>query len=118
MSRFPSNVYGHGNEPDVRFTFANERTFLAWARTALALIAGGVALEAFGLQLQAQLRSAASLLLIGVGVGIAVYAWFGWAKAERALRRGIPLPTPSMSVVLSGTVATAGVLVMLAVALR
>ncbi len=25
-----------GTEPDPRFTFANERTFLAWSRTALA----------------------------------------------------------------------------------
>lgn len=30
-------------EPDYRFTLANERTFLAWIRTALALLAGGVA---------------------------------------------------------------------------
>ncbi len=30
-------------EPDVRFTYANERTYLAWNRTALALIATGAA---------------------------------------------------------------------------
>ena len=34
--------YEEGEEPDYRFTLANERTFLAWLRTALALIAGGV----------------------------------------------------------------------------
>jgi putative membrane protein len=34
---------GDEQEPDFRFTLANERTFLAWIRTALALIAGGVA---------------------------------------------------------------------------
>ena len=34
-----------GTEPDARFTFANERTFLAWSRTALALIAGGLAVS-------------------------------------------------------------------------
>ena len=32
-----------GKEPDARFSYANERTFLAWNRTALALIATGVA---------------------------------------------------------------------------
>ena len=32
---------------DYRFLLANERTFLAWMRTALGLIAGGVALEQF-----------------------------------------------------------------------
>jgi uncharacterized membrane protein YidH (DUF202 family) len=31
------------DEPDVRFTYANERTFLVWNRTALPLIATGVA---------------------------------------------------------------------------
>ena len=36
-----------GVEPDPRFTLANERTFLAWVRTALAFIAGGIAVEAF-----------------------------------------------------------------------
>ena len=32
-----------GRDPDYRFTLANERTFLAWIRTALALSAGGLA---------------------------------------------------------------------------
>lgn len=51
MARFPQSVYGQGEEPDARFSLANERTFLAWIRTSLALIAGGVALEAFDLPL-------------------------------------------------------------------
>lgn len=33
-----------GHDPDYRFSLANERTFLAWLRTALALLGGGVAL--------------------------------------------------------------------------
>ena len=32
---------------DYRFILANERTFLAWMRTALGLVAGGVALDQF-----------------------------------------------------------------------
>ena len=32
-----------GEEPDPRFTLANERTFLAWIRTSLAFLAGGIA---------------------------------------------------------------------------
>ena len=37
--RFPRSVYGEGEEPDPRFSLANERTFLAWLRTALAMYA-------------------------------------------------------------------------------
>ena len=44
--RFPRSVYGEGEEPDPRFSLANERTFLAWLRTALAMYAAAFALEA------------------------------------------------------------------------
>ncbi|WP_143342795.1 YidH family protein, partial [Crossiella equi] len=46
--RWPERVYGVGEEPDPRFTLANERTFLAWIRTSLGLMAAGVAVEALG----------------------------------------------------------------------
>ena len=42
-----SAVTDVGTDPDPRFTLANERTFLAWNRTALALIAGGLAVAQF-----------------------------------------------------------------------
>ena len=47
--RFPASVYREGEEPDPRFSLANERTFLAWVRTALALYAGAFALEALAI---------------------------------------------------------------------
>ncbi|MGQ4496305.1 YidH family protein [Dermabacteraceae bacterium P13101] len=81
-SRFPARVYRHGSEPDARFSLANERTFLAWLRTSLALIAGGVALETLGLGINPSHRLAASLILIvcgggdGVGLGALVCSGF------------------------------------------
>lgn len=117
-SRFPRSVFGQGSEPDPRFTLANERTFLAWLRTSLALLAAGVALEAFTLPLQPQLRLAASLVLIALGILVPVQAWAGWARDERAMRRGEPLAAPLLTLPLAVGVVVAGVLVALAVVLR
>ncbi|WP_349428104.1 DUF202 domain-containing protein [Microbacterium sp. LWS13-1.2] len=115
--RFPASVYRHGSEPDARFTLANERTFLAWIRTALALVAGGVALELLGLELHAGLRLAASLVLVIVGVLVPALAWLNWTHTERALRRAEPLPASQLGPVLAGAVTVAGALVLLAILL-
>jgi putative membrane protein len=90
--RFPRHVYDVGSEPDPRFTLANERTFLAWIRTALALIAAGIALEALALPIQPDLRRAAAIILLLLGLAVPALAWLTWAAVERALRRGAPLP--------------------------
>jgi putative membrane protein len=116
--RFPTSVFGQGSEPDARFTLANERTFLAWIRTALALIAGGVALELLGLELHPELRLAASLVLVVAGVLTPALAWVGWSHTERALRTGRPLPSSLLGIVLAIAVTVAGVLVLLAILLR
>ena len=47
--RWPASVYGAGHEPDPRFSLANERTLLAWIRTALALVGAGVVIDAVDL---------------------------------------------------------------------
>ncbi len=115
MSRFPRSVFGHGAEPDIRFTLANERTFLAWIRTALALLAGGVALEVLGLELQPELRLAASLTLVISGVLTPGLAWVNWMRTEKALRLEQPLPGSLLGPVLTVTVTVSAVLVLLAV---
>ncbi|MEV7972320.1 DUF202 domain-containing protein [Cellulomonas sp. NPDC089187] len=116
--RFPRSVFGRGSEPDARFSLANERTFLAWIRTALALLAGGVALEALDLPVEPHWRLAASLLLIALGVLAPAQAWWGWARAERALRERRPLPAPAFSGPLAAGVALAGVLVLVGLLTR
>lgn len=116
--RFPAALFARGDEPDPRFTLANERTFLAWIGAALALIAAGVALDALGLELNAGLRIAASLVLIAAGIATPVQAWFGWLGTERALREGRTLPSPFLALPIALVVVVAGVLVALAVLLR
>lgn len=114
-TRFPRSVFGHGTEPDARFTLANERTFLAWIRTSLALLAGGVALEALGLGIHPGLRLAASLLLLVAGVLAPLQAWSGWKRAERALRLDQGLPGSLSSLLLTVVVCAVGVLVLIGV---
>ncbi len=101
--RFPARVYRQGSEPDARFTMANERTFLTWISTALALVSVGVGLEAFGLPLTPILRQLAAGVLIVTGVICPIAAWFGWARTETALRRGERLPSnPAITIITIG----------------
>lgn len=73
--RLSTRLLAHGREPDPRFTLANERTFLAWIRTALAFLAGGVAVEAFAADVFADpYRTVISVLTISVGLLISVGA--------------------------------------------
>lgn len=103
-----NRVLGGGKEPDPRFTLANERTFLAWTRTSLAFLAGGVALEAFPSELfPGQLRTGVALLIISIGLLISAGAAVRWLKVERAMRKGQPLPLPAIVPFLSLAVALA-----------
>jgi putative membrane protein len=90
---WPRWVYGVGTPPDPRFTLANERTFLAWVRTSLALLAGGVALDAVALDGPDWLQTALAVVLVVLGLLGAAVAWLRWAAAERAKRRHEPLPS-------------------------
>jgi putative membrane protein len=109
--RFPRFVYRHGDEPDPRFSLANERTFLAWIRTALALALAALALDVLTSALEAPARRPASIGLVGLSAVIAIGAWFRWARAERALRLGEPLPGPLLTVaVIAGLLVVLGLL--------
>ena len=81
------------NEPDARFSFANERTFLAWIRTALGLVTAGLAVT----QLFPKFdfpggRRLIGLPLIALGVVIAMFSFSTWQQNERAMREQRPLP--------------------------
>jgi putative membrane protein len=110
--RFPRSVYAVGDEPDARASLANERTFLAWIRTGLALAAGGVALEALDLDVQPGLRLAAALVLVALGALAPALAWVRWAAVERALRLRSPLPVSLLGPVVALGTAIASTLVL------
>ncbi|MEU0312035.1 DUF202 domain-containing protein [Nocardioides sp. NPDC006273] len=88
-----SLLLGGDIEPDPRFTLANERTFLAWIRTALAVVAAAVATETLmAEQWPPAFRQPVAVLLLLAGVAISAGAAVRWLAVERALRRDRPLP--------------------------
>jgi putative membrane protein len=90
------------DEPDVRFTYANERTFLAWNRTALALIATGVAATQLLPEFHvAGGRQILGIPLIALGALVAITSFQQWRANEKAMRRRQPLPKSPMALVLS-----------------
>ncbi|PFG44657.1 putative membrane protein [Isoptericola jiangsuensis] len=116
--RFPRWVYSRGTEPDPRFSLANERTILAWLRTALGLIAGGTALEALDLPMEPHLRLSAAVVLLVAGFTVPVVAWIEWARTERAMREEGELPGALTGFVLVVTVTVVGLLALLALVLH
>ena len=104
-------------EPDARFTFANERTFLAWSRTALALVVGGLAIVQLLPPFPAVPwgRHVLGVPLIVLGAFIAAAGYAEWLRNQRALRRGTPLPRSVLPQILAGTIT--GVAVIAAVIL-
>jgi putative membrane protein len=109
-------------EPDYRFTLANERTFLAWERTALGLLAAAVAV----VQLVPELSIPGARHVLGIILALLAILTAGmgilrWEQVDRAMRRDLPLPrhpTPlylGIGLVLVGLL-TVGLVVVKAVA--
>ncbi|EFF90203.1 MULTISPECIES: YidH family protein [Streptomyces] len=112
----PEEVREEGRTPDYRFSLANERTFLAWLRTALALIGGGFAVDQFLPHLRWEWRVGLALALLAAGVLCSLRAINHWVRCERAMRRGEDLPASRFPALLSVVVAVVAV-VMVAVVL-
>jgi putative membrane protein len=104
---------GAESEPDYRFTLANERTFLAWIRTALALIAGGIAvvqfMPAFGIP---GVRHGLSLALTAGGGVLAALAVRRWQRVQTAIRREEDLPPTHVPQLLGGAIFAVTVLIL------
>ena len=86
-------------EPDYRFTLANERTFLAYVRTALALDAAGVAAMQFLTSVESEwVRRLIGIVLTVAGIGASVGAYHRWRANVAAMREGAALPPTLMPV--------------------
>ena len=107
-----------GVEPDYRFSLANERTFLAWIRTALALLAGGVLLDEFSTRLQPAIAvPGLALCLCGLAAVLCALSYHRWRANEIAMRHGSRLPStvalPLLAATLLAVAAVTGLLLLI-----
>lgn len=99
----PEQTPDEGRRPiDARFSYANERTFLAWNRTALALVTAGLAVT----QLLPPFdvpggRKMIGLPLIAMGTVVSLVSFFQWRRNEEAMHRGDPLPSSLLPIALA-----------------
>jgi putative membrane protein len=112
----PERAERVGETPDYRFSLANERTFLAWIRTGLALIAGGLACAQFLPPLPiVHLREVIAVALLVLGGVVALRAVDRWSRTERAMRLQQDLPPSRFPAVLAIVVAFGSVVLVIAV---
>ncbi len=104
----PPDPRASGTEPDYRFTLANERTFLAWIRTALALSAGGLA--AISLLPDLYGSETLGIALLTVAFLTAVSGYRRWALNETAMRLGEAMPASRLPAVMAAGTALVALL--------
>lgn len=116
--RWPERLLSDGTDPDPRFSLANERTFLAWIRTGLGLIALGVGVATF---VSTQMAKGVSILLAAglvlLGGIVSAAAWFRWLRVERSMRAGTGIPASRMAPVVAFGIAVLAVLSIIGVVL-
>ena len=103
----PPDPRTQGSDPDYRFTLANERTFLSWIRTALALAAAGLGATALLDEIVGE--EFLGLSLLGLSVITAGMSYRRWALSETAMRLDKPLPRSRLPLVLAVGVAAIAV---------
>ena len=107
-----------GPEPhiDYRFSLANERTFLAWNRTALALVAGGLAVVQLLDEVEpAALRRALGIPMVLLGGLLAALSYSRWERNERAMNDDRALPMSLLPRLLALGVTAGGVIALVMV---
>lgn len=102
---------------DYRYSLANERTFLSWTRTGLALIAGGVAFEQFAKLEPSWIVHVVGMLGILLGGSMALWALFQFRRVQYAIEHDLPLPHQPAATLISVGVAVVAVLLILGIVL-
>lgn len=94
---------GDASEPvGYTSTLANERTFLAWIRTSLGLIAGGVALDQFVAVDRGSIAvRIIAFVVILLGALVALIGFTQWSQANVAMDGGKPIGRSRIVPVLS-----------------
>ncbi|MDN2662182.1 YidH family protein [Psychromonas sp. 14N.309.X.WAT.B.A12] len=120
MNKLPKEIKKNwrkqGEAPDYRFSLANERTYLAWIRTALALLAGAIGLDQLTPDLaNPQIRYALSAFLCICSALLAIFAYRRWAANEASMRHKKALSYTSFIKVISSVVFIFSGVVILAV---
>jgi putative membrane protein len=102
-----------GQDPDYRFSLANERTFLAWIRTVLAFLAASVAVVQLATVFRTSwARTALATALAVSGLVVCTLAYARWAGNERAMRNGRPLPFSPLLLLLNVALAAIAIMVL------
>jgi uncharacterized membrane protein YidH (DUF202 family) len=110
-----------------RVHMANERTFLAWTRTSIAIMAFGFVVEKFSLFVKqveyyfgretsppsAGYSSALGIVLVGLGVLMGVLAYVRYRKVERQIDENTYAPSTILSVLLFISVLSISVFLLL-----
>ena len=110
-----------------RVHMANERTFLAWIRTSIAVMAFGFVVEKFSLfvkQMAYYMGKEASppapgyssligILLVGLGMLMGVLAFVRYKRVERQIDDDTYAPSPVLSVLLAISVIVIGLFLLL-----
>lgn len=105
----PSESEPVEQEPDYRFTLANERTYLAYLRTSLACYAGGLsAVQFLEVDGERTLSKAIGIVLVTAGMVATAGAWQRWRQNLTAMRRGAPLPASRLPLMLAATIGLVG----------
>jgi putative membrane protein len=102
-----------GKDPDYRFTLANERTFLAWIRTALAMLAGGILLDQLAYDIGPRfVVTATACAICALAAAMCGWSYVRWRGNEIAMRNDQPLPHTPIQMLLAVLTSVIGVVVL------